>query len=127
MYTENYKILLRESKGIGAENVARWQSTCLAYVVWHLTWTVNERPIVSAILQTHAGVQKGLWIHDSRRGLRRHLHWSFIGALYALPFPSIAGVCTPATAWLLQAMTACTIARTIFSCNEAEATVHYHR
>lgn len=74
------------------------------------SWTVNERPVVSAVLQTHAGIEQGLWIEISCRGLRRHLHWSFIGTLYAFPFASIAGISTPATAWLLQAMTTGTVA-----------------
>ena len=76
---------------------------------------MDERPVVSAVLQTHAGIEKGLWIGTSWGGLRRHLHWSFIGALYAFPFASIAGISTPATAWLLQAMATGTVAWTIFS------------
>lgn len=76
----------------------------------HLTWTMNKRPVVSVVLQTHAGIEKGLWVEISYRGLRRHLHWSFIGALYAFPFASIAGISTPAAAWLLQAMTTGTVA-----------------
>lgn len=82
----------------------------LAVAVALASWTVNERPVVSAVLQTHAGVQKGLWIGSSRRGLWRHLHWSFVGSLHAFPFPSVAGISTPATARLLQAMTAGAIA-----------------
>lgn len=71
---------------------------------------MNERPVISAVLQTHAGIEKRLWIEISCRGLRRHLHWSLIGALYAFPFASVAGISTPATAWLLQAMTTGTVA-----------------
>lgn len=78
------------------------------------SWTMNERPVVSAVLQAHAGIEKGLWVGISCRGLRRHLHWSFIRALYAFPFASIAGIGAPAAAWLLQAMAAGTVARTIF-------------
>lgn len=74
------------------------------------SWTMNKRPVVSAVLQTHAGIEKGLWVEISYRGLRRHLHWSFIGALYAFPFASIAGISTPAAARLLQAMTTGTVA-----------------
>lgn len=74
-----------------------------------LTWTVNERPVVSAVFQTHTGVEQGLWIEVPRRGLGRHLHGSFVRAFYAFPFASIAGISTPATAWLLQAMTTGTI------------------
>jgi hypothetical protein len=70
---------------------------------------VNERPVVSAVLQTHAGIQKRLWIGISGRGLGRYLHWSFIGTLNAFPLPSIARISTPATARLLQAMTAGTV------------------
>lgn len=78
------------------------------------SWTMNERPVIAAVLQTHAGIEKGLWVEISCRGLRRHLHRSFIRALYAFPFASVAGISAPAAAWLLQAMTAGTVARTIF-------------
>lgn len=71
---------------------------------------MNERPVVSAVLQAHAGIEKGLRVGISHRGLRRHLHWTFIGAFYAFPFASIAGVSTPAAAWLLQAMATGTVA-----------------
>lgn len=76
----------------------------------HLTWTMNKRPVVSAVLQTHTGIEKGLWVEISYRGLRSHLHWSFKGALNAFPFASIAWISTPAAAWLLQAMTTGTVA-----------------
>lgn len=71
---------------------------------------MNERPVVSAVLQAHAGIEKGLWVGIPCRGLRRHLHWPFIGALYAFAFASIAGIGAPAAAWLLQAMAAGTVA-----------------
>lgn len=73
----------------------------LAVAVALASWTVNERPVVSAVLQAHAGIEEGLWIGIPHRGLGRHLHWSFIRAFYAFPFASIAGIRTPATAWLL--------------------------
>lgn len=74
------------------------------------SWTMNERPVVSAVLQAHAGIEKGLRVGTARRGLRRHLHRSFIGALYAFPFAGIAGIGAPAAAWLLQAVAAGTVA-----------------
>lgn len=74
------------------------------------SWTMNERPVISAVLQTHAGIEKRLWVGTSCRALRRHLHWSFIGALYAFPFACIARISAPATAWLLQAVTTGTVA-----------------
>jgi len=82
----------------------------LAVAIALACWTMNERPVVSAVLQAHAGIEKGLWVGIPRRGLGRHLHWSFIGALYAFAFARVAGISAPATAWLLQAMAAGTIA-----------------
>lgn len=86
-----------------------------------LTWAVDEGPVVFGLAGAHANVEGGRraggLAGGGGRGRDEGLKGPPIGTLDALAFARVAGLGAPAAAWLVQTLTAGSVAGTVLCCN----------